>query len=166
MPTVLFVCTANRSRSPVAAACLRKELASRGVGEDWWVISAGTWTTDGLPPVEVAILGAKRLGLDISGHASRVVTAERMQDADLVIVMERGQKEALENEFPQAAGKVHLLSEVARGSSYDIPDPLLSVLEGDGYDEIDELVHAGFDRICALVGRPRSRTDEPNGLVS
>jgi protein-tyrosine-phosphatase len=114
-------------------------------------MSAGTWTMDGLPPVQEAIVGSKRLGLDISGHVSSVITAGLIQDADLVIVMERGQKEALENEFPQADGKVHLLSEVAKGSAYDIPDPLLSASPADGYIEIAELVHAGVDRICALA---------------
>ena len=57
---------------------------------------------------------ARRLGLDIAGHASRLINAGLVRDADLIVVMEQGQKEALQAEFPENAHKVHLLSEAGR----------------------------------------------------
>ena len=151
MPTILFVCTANRFRSPIAAARFQKELAHHNLQEKWQIVSAGTWTTDGLPATSAAIMSAKRRGLNINDHRSRGITGQLMHAADLIIVMEEGQKEALEIEFPECANKVHLLSEGAIGISYDIPDPALSSAADEIYAEIDELIHKGFDRLCALV---------------
>ena len=112
MPVVLFICTANRFRSPIAEACFRQELVTRQLDAGCQVSSAGTWTTDGMPATQSAISGARYLGLNIAGHRSRIVNAELMGEADLIIVMEQGQKEALQAEFPRNAHKVHLLSEV------------------------------------------------------
>jgi len=49
MPTILFICTANRYRSPIAEGCFKNEMVKHNQGSDWTVLSAGTWTTDSLP---------------------------------------------------------------------------------------------------------------------
>ncbi|MFH1184033.1 MAG: hypothetical protein V1755_03215 [Chloroflexota bacterium] len=152
MPVILFVCTANRSRSPIAAACFRRELASHGMLDGWRVFSAGTWTTDGLPPAADAIASARRLGLDLSDHVSKVITPASIQAADVIVVMEQGQKEAILSEYPAAGGKVHLLSEVATGASYEVPDPISPVSAAEIHAEIADLVKKGFHRIRALAG--------------
>ena len=100
MPNILFICTANRYRSPVAEACFKNEVLKHGQEHEWTVLSAGTWTTDGLPAAPEAIDRAKQLGIDIQEHRSQVITTSLLQGADLVLVMEQGQKEALYNEFP------------------------------------------------------------------
>src|SRR5512142_2712847 len=115
MPIIVFVCTANRYRSPLAAACFRKELQERKVKGDWQVLSAGTWGTGRLPAASEVLGHAARMGLDISGHASHGVHLELMKAADLVIVMEQQQKEDLQAEFPEHARKVYLLSEATTG---------------------------------------------------
>jgi protein-tyrosine phosphatase len=153
MPTILFVCTANRFRSPIAAACFEKELKLRKLESTWRVLSAGTWTADGMPAMPGAIQSASRMGLDLSEHTSQVISSQLMSAANLVIVMERGQKEALQTEFARSAHKVHLLSEAATGTAYDIPDPVTSAFDTDADvpGEIEELIHNGFDRICGLI---------------
>lgn len=154
MPSVLFVCTANRFRSPFAAASFRRELASRKMGSGWRVSSAGTWTTNGLPATDSAVLAARRLGLDLAGHLSRPVNASILQASDLIIVMERGQREALCSEFPGCGHKVYLLSWAADGVDYSIPDTPTSLHAGDVLRDIDQLICRGFDRICALAAHP------------
>ncbi len=151
MPTILFVCTANRYRSPIAAACFRKELRQRTMQAYWQVLSAGTWAIDGMPAAAEAIYQASRMGLDLTAHISQTITAQLMRAANLIIVMEQGQKEALRAEFPASAGKVFLLSEAATGSVYDVRDPSGMVINEDVPEEINGLVHEGFERICALV---------------
>ncbi len=153
MPFILFVCTANRFRSPIAAAVFRKELAQRNMATDWRVASAGTWTTDGLPAAAEAINGARRLGLDISQHASRAITAGLMHDADLILTMEQGQCEALKSEFPAHAAKVRVLAEVTTGSTYNIPDPISAPTGEEVPGELNEMIRSGFDRICSLTGK-------------
>ena len=153
MPTILFVCTANRFRSPIAAACFQRELGLRSLEADWRVASAGTWTEDGLLPTPEAVRQAGQQSLDISGHRSQSITTKLMSAADLVIVMEQGHKEALQAEFPRSAHKVHLLSEAALGIDYSVPDPTRASLDlgVDVSCEIEDLICKGFNRICALA---------------
>lgn len=155
MTQILFVCTANRYRSPIAAACFRDQLHKRNEGLEWSVLSAGTWTTDGLPALPEAIQRAKRVGLDLQPHRSRVVTEELLKSADLVLVMENGQKEALQVEFPAQREKIWLLSEAATGLPYDIPDPVTNPSNVEAASEICVLIYSGFDQICDLAVKPR-----------
>ncbi len=157
MPSIIFVCTANRFRSPIAAAALRKELQQHKTPGDWQVLSAGTWTSEGMPAAFEAMRAAALLGLDISTHSSREISAELVKAADLILVMEQGHKEALQAEFPRSAHKVHLLSEAATGVAYDIQDPASSAAAEDVPGEIVELIHEGFDRICALARGGRAQ---------
>ncbi len=148
---ILFVCTANRFRSPIAAACFRQELQLHNMRGDWQVLSAGVCTLDGMPAAAEAIRQAARMGTDVSRHTSQAITRQLMQAADCVLVMEQGHQQALRMDFPACAHKVHLLSEVATGTAYDIADPIASPSDETVPQELRELVHEGFDRICALV---------------
>jgi protein-tyrosine-phosphatase len=92
-------------------------------------------------------------GIDISDHRSHDLTAEDVEEADLILTMERGQAEAIRVELPQHAHKVHVLSQVA-GRQYDIRDPaggsLCEYRQCD--NEIERLVEEGYPRIMQLVG--------------
>lgn len=124
MPSVLFVCTANQFRSPLAAACFLKQVELENRPRKWRVESAGTWVKDGLGASAMALEAAASLGLDgLENHRTRRVRPGLLARFDLILVMERGHKEALCAEFPSVCGRVHLLSEVVEGIPYDIPDP-------------------------------------------
>ena len=73
MPLILFVCTANRFRSPIAAACTEQKLQKADLANKWTVISAGTWTTEGIPAHPRAVMAAAALGLDLTAHRTREV---------------------------------------------------------------------------------------------
>jgi protein-tyrosine-phosphatase len=148
MNSILFVCTANRYRSPIAAACFKAELRKRGEDKNWIVSSAGTWAMDGYPAMPAAILEARQLGLDIQDHQSRGITPDMLRDSDLVVVMEQGHKEALRVEFKTYREKVLLLSEVAEASSYDISDPVTDPSSVEVGSQICRLVQTGFEKIC------------------
>ena len=83
---ILFVCTGNICRSPMAAAMAKKLLAERG-RMDIEVMSAGTAAAEGAPASEGAYLVGLEKGLDISGHAATFLTREVVGAADLVLVM-------------------------------------------------------------------------------
>jgi protein-tyrosine phosphatase len=124
MPSILFVCTANLFRSPIAAAALRQALSADPTRDEWVVESAGTWTRNGLPFPQSALPVLSRLGLHgLDRHLSRQVDSAIIDQFDLIIVMESGHKEALATEFPLARKRIYLLSELVDGSQYDIPDP-------------------------------------------
>lgn len=124
MPTVLFICTANQFRSPLAAAWFEHRLREARVAGEWHVVSAGTWTPAGQPAHLAAVAAARRFGLDLSTHRTREVTADVLAAASWVVVMEQNHREALEIEFPVCRGKISLLGEAGSDApAFDIPDP-------------------------------------------
>lgn len=153
MPAILFICTANLYRSPLAAAFLRKKLEELSLAKDWQVDSAGTWTTSGTAIHSQTIEDAINFGLDVLGHKSQQVTAKLLASNDLILVMETGQKEALTIEFPDYSSKIFLLAEVIDGIAYNIPDPLSFEGEHDRdiVNELAKLIDRGTDKILAMA---------------
>lgn len=135
MVSALFICTGNQYRSPIAAEAFRGQLIRDGRAAQWRVSSAGTWTSSGRQAPPAAVELARAFGVDIDGHMTRMLDAKMLKDADLVFVMEQGHKESIQVEFPFAKKKLYLLSEVADGLAYDIPDPV-----GSTYGEANEIV--------------------------
>lgn len=153
MPRLLFVCTGNVYRSPLAAAFFLRKLQAEGQLHGWVVESAGTWATPGqrLPPALMKAAGA--MGLDLKGHRAQTVDAGLLARFDLILVMERGHQEALRLEFPFAQQKVHLLSEAADGLEYDIPDPVISELDVQEFTaQMSGLIERAYPNICRLAG--------------
>jgi protein-tyrosine phosphatase len=152
MPSVLFVCTGNQYRSPIAAAAFRRQLNDRESAEQWIVASAGTWTDPGLPPFPDSVRVAQDLGLNIMDHTTRTVTADELAKYDLVLVMEQGHKEAIMREFSLTCRKLHLLSEVVDHIEYDISDPANAYVDAKEIAiEVCGLIQRGFSQICALA---------------
>lgn len=144
MPAILFVCTVNRFRSPIAAAYFSKKLTSKGEAASWTVSSAGTWAPEGLPAHPTAIKASAKMGLDISSHRTTIVNATMLNKYDLVVVMETGHKEALEAEFPIVRGKVILL-----GSLADIPGDEIPDAAWDNFKYPDSMAHM----VCAAIDK-------------
>jgi protein-tyrosine phosphatase len=152
MPSILFVCTANRFRSPLAAAMLTQALAEQGFAQYWRVRSAGTWAAPGQPALPAAVSAAVRLGLDLSGHCSTRVSMQLISEYDLILVMQASHREALLTEFPDLEAHIHLFSDVVEHRSYDIPDSCESAQDvWDISTELNGLIRNGLDRICMLA---------------
>lgn len=153
MQAVLFVCTGNLYRSPISAALFKALLAQdQPVASGWRIESAGTWAQANQPaPPEVIQVMAKR-GLDLKSHRSRMVSAEILAGFDLILTMESGQKEALCIEFPQFAGRVFMLSEMA-GTRVTINDPVDRSVDGisEVAQEIEDWLKKGKYQIIQLA---------------
>ena len=125
MPSVLFVCTANRIRSPLSEYLFKRALAETDQDLDLWrVDSAGTWTNPGLPAMPLAIAAGQEAGLDLSAHRSTRIEDVDLSSYDLIIPMEQGQLEALTFETPAIRDRVQLISKLATGTAYDVADPI------------------------------------------
>lgn len=148
MPHVLFVCTANICRSPVAQAILRERLK-----EGWTVTSAGTWATEGRGAAENSRLVLAERGIDLDDHRSQMIDEEMVASADLVLCMETGHAEALRTEFSHYADKIFMLSEMV-GKQFSIADPYGEPKEA--YErmarEVEELIDEGLPLIIELAG--------------
>lgn len=129
MYTLLFVCSANRCRSPIAAAMMQRCVDRAGLAKGWQISSAGTWTKHGLPPERKTRQVMRELGFDPEQHRSRSVDHQLLSTADLVILMTESQRDGLKIEFPQFAQRMILLSEFGGHPPYDIPDPVGGSLE-------------------------------------
>lgn len=149
---IIFVCFGNLCRSPMAEGFLKDRLKREGRDTDYRVRSAGTWASEGQPAAAYALQAMLERGIDISGHRSHGLTQSDVEEADLILVMSAGYKEAIELEFPESRGKTHLLSEMV-GRSYDIADPYGGPLVGYRRcaEELERLIEKGCSRILKLA---------------
>ena len=124
MKTILFVCTGNICRSPMAEGLFRHAVKGRN---DFRVMSAGVGAVDGLPPSEHAVRALKELGIDIAKQRSHMLTADLIQQADYIFGMTHSHVDAITMLYPHAAEKTFLLREFDETlDSYenDISDPI------------------------------------------
>lgn len=151
MPRIVFVCTKNQFRSPLAAAILNKELATRKIPGEWIVDSAGSWVADLAPATPEALIEAEKRGLDLSSHTAKGIETLDFDSIDLLLVMEQGQKESVLLEFPKLFDRTFLVSELS-GPGYSIPDPYITK---EPYDviaqEIEVLIKDNLEKIVSIA---------------
>ena len=121
---VLFVCTANTCRSPMAAALLRHALAAepeplRSIP----VISAGVSAMSGYPAAANAVQALKKVGITLADHRSQRVTQQLLNEALAVFCMTESHRAMLELDFDPLPQHLHLMRELMTGAESDIPDP-------------------------------------------
>ncbi len=107
----------------MAEALARARLASRD-DLDVEVSSAGTSTIDGLPASRGAQEVARRHGLDLSGHRSRLLSPAVLRRADLVVAMSDAHRDTIGVIDPQAPAWTRLLSDFAEACDGDVADPV------------------------------------------
>ena len=156
MPGILFVCTANRIRSPMAEYLCRARVAGLAPEQAtaWRIESAGAWARPGLPAMEHAVTAARTVGIDLTPHVSRPIEEVDLASYDLVLTMEEGQRDALRVEHPARRQQIRTLAEAAVGIAYDVADPIGQPL--DQYEatlrEIDSLLVRALPRILKSTG--------------
>ena len=152
MGMILFVCTGNLCRSPMAEGMLRHRMAEEGLDSRYEVASAGTWGVQGSAASENAVAVMAERGIDIAEHRARTVSAPDVAAADLILVMSREHQHVLENTWPQYQWKVHRLSEMA-GKRRDVQDPYGGPIEEYRAcaDVIAEYIDQGLEQIVELA---------------
>ncbi|HZE08863.1 MAG TPA: low molecular weight protein arginine phosphatase [Gemmatimonadaceae bacterium] len=144
---LLFVCSGNTCRSPLAEALAKKVAASRGI-EDISVSSAGTNAIENVPATDEALLVGMERGLDLTGHRSRQLTPAIVSEADLIFVMTPGHLEQVKQ--MGGRGKVHVIDEYASGATdKGISDPYGGDLDAyrNTTDSLEEELERLFDRL-------------------
>jgi protein-tyrosine-phosphatase len=113
---VLFVCTGNTCRSPMAEGILRSMLKQKGIKEVE-VKSAGTCGLHFAPVSIFAAQVAKQKGVDLFRHRSRELTGDMIKEANLILVLAQEHLDYIGRMAPNAVSKTFLLKAFARGTS-------------------------------------------------
>ncbi len=164
MKTVLFICTGNICRSPMAEGIFRQASAGRG---NYRVTSAGLGAMDGQPPSVYAVQAVKELGIDISMQRSRMLTAELVEQADYIFGMTHNHVDTLVMLHPAAAEKTFLLREFDETLDLfekDISDPI-----GGSYDvylDCRDQIEQGIVTLLRFMDKAEGRKDPGDGKIA
>lgn len=141
---ILFVCTGNTCRSPIAEGICRKYFSDKlGLGVDhlaglgYKVSSAGIAAYPGMPASRQAVEVCRKQRIDLSSHRSSPLTSEDVEQSDVIFTMTHSHSENIVQMYPASSHKCFVLAETA-----DIPDPI-----GMGYD----VYHCCFQKIQESV---------------
>lgn len=119
---ILFVCTGNTCRSPMAEYLLKQHLQEKGI-QGVQVCSGGLCAAEGKSASLNSIEALKEWGMDLSGFRSKPVSPDMIADADQIFTMTESHRQALAGAFPQFAYKIHTLK-----ADGDIIDPYMQDL--------------------------------------
>lgn len=154
MVRILFVCTGNTCRSPMAATLLRDKIKSMAGGASFSVDSAGLAAWAGQPASPEAILTMTEQRLSLSDHRAKQIDAGQIATSNLVLTMTRSHKESLLRLFPAARDKIYTLAEYA-GPALDVTDPIGGTLQAYRIcaDQLTYLIDRAWDKISQLAGK-------------
>jgi len=145
---ILFICTGNTCRSPMAEYALRSRFDKNFVK----VKSCGTFAADGIPASENAVKVMKEIGINIIKHRSQRLTDELIEWADIILVMEPSERIDILAFSPFADIKTFFLASFGRGNMPSvIPDPIgedISV-----YRDVRDIILTSINRVGMFINK-------------
>ncbi len=119
---ILFVCTGNTCRSPMAEGLLKKMAQEHQLPVE--VQSAGLAAFAGVPAAPEAVEACRERGVDLSTHQTQPLGKTLVVESDLILTMTDKHKEMILKKMPALGEKVSMFSEYAGAGIEDIDDPV------------------------------------------
>jgi RpiB/LacA/LacB family sugar-phosphate isomerase len=164
MKTILFLCTGNVCRSPMAEGLFRHAVKGRG---EFRVLSAGIGAVDGDQPTHHSVQAMREIGIDISHQRSRALTTEMVRSADLILGMTHSHTDTVNLLYPAAAEKTFLLrefDETLEPYEKDISDPIGSPYHV--YVDCRDQIEQGIATLLKFMEQHNFLSKNPTGTAA
>lgn len=148
---ILFVCTGNLCRSPLAEGLFQRHVNAQGAADRYRVDSAGTMAREGMPPAPFAVEVAAEYGVDISAQRSRALAPADFSRFDVIVGMDLGHVDFLNAVRPaDATARVRLLlAGLAGEGNAEVPDPYRR--DRQDFEYAARLIEIGVLRLFAAL---------------
>ncbi len=133
---IIFVCTGNTCRSPMAEALMKKNSFENGW--DFEISSAGIMLEPDVDVSKNSVRAMEKYGIDISSHVPKAISIDDISAADLILTMTSSHAEFLKNATPQFAYKIFTIAQYTDteeiidpfGRSFDVYESCAAKIEG------------------------------------
>jgi len=160
MRTILFVCSGNTCRSPLAVAAWRAFCAPRMA--EYRAAPAGLLADAGAPVSRGTRQLAQDWGVDLNAHRSRRLTTKIARRAYLICPMTPQQAERIVNTIQVEPARVRLLAEFALEGGDSIVDPIGGSFEA--YETCGARIRDGVEGLCRALSAGRITLDDRTAL--
>lgn len=141
---ILFICSGNTCRSPMAQALFLQQITSRA-GNDLSVMSAGIMAYPGAPATNSAVEAMREFNIDLSRHRAQLLNPDLVDEADLILTMTAHQCSLLQKKYPHKRENILTISNYAGLGDEDVDDPFGMTIED--YSRTAKQIKAMVERI-------------------